>query len=72
MFSVVPSKHLPLLIGRDVLTARAFVDMGKETLRNGTGVDNLIVSRAGHLALQLNPRNWHREVNGDGLPSASS
>ena len=40
VFSVVPSKHLPLLIGRDFLTpARAVVDMGEKTLRIGTGVD---------------------------------
>ena len=39
VFSVVPSKHLPLLIGRDFLTpARAVVDMGEKTLRIGTGV----------------------------------
>ena len=37
--------------------------MGEKTLRIGTGVDKLIVSGVGHLALQLNPRNWHREVN---------
>ena len=55
VFSVVPSKHLPLLIGR--------VDMGEKTLRIGTGVDHLVVSRAGHLALRLNPQDWHREAN---------
>ena len=45
VFSVVPSKHLPLLIGRVFLTrARVVVDMGEKTLRIGTGVDNLIVS----------------------------
>ena len=43
VFSVVPSKHLPLLIGRDFLTpARAVVDMGEKTLRIGTGVDDLV------------------------------
>ena len=64
VFSVVPSKHLPLLIGRDFLTpARAIVDMGEKTLRVGTGVDDLVVSRAGHLALRLNPQDWHRETN---------
>ena len=64
VFSVVPSKHLPLLIDRDFLTpARAVVDMGEKTVRIGTGVDNLVVSRAGHLALWLNPRDWHREAN---------
>ena len=36
VFSVVPSKHLPLLIGRDFLTpARVVVDMGEKTLRFG-------------------------------------
>ena len=64
VFSVVPSKHLPLLIGRDFLTpARAIVDMGEKTLRIGTGVDDLVVSRAGHLALRLNPQDWHTEAN---------
>ena len=64
VFSVVPSKHLPLLIGGDFLTrARVVVDMGERTLRIGTGVDNLVVSRAGHLALRLNPQDWHRETN---------
>ena len=64
VFSVVPSKHLPLLIGRDFLTpARAVVDMGEKTLRIGAGVDDLVVSRAGHLALRLNPRDLHREAN---------
>ena len=64
VFSVVPSKQLPLLIGRDFLTpARAVVDMGEKTLRIGTGVDDLVVSRAGHLALRLNPQGWHREAN---------
>ena len=64
VFSVVPSKHLPLLIGRDFLTpARAVVVMGEKTLRIGTGVDDLVVSRAGHLALRLNPQDWHREAN---------
>ena len=59
-FSVVPSRHVPLLIGRDFLTpAGAVVDMGEKTLRIGTGVENLVVSRAGHLALQ----NWFTEVN---------
>ena len=49
-----------VLIGREFLTlARAVVDMGEKTLRIGTGVDNLVVCRAGH----LNPRNWQREVN---------
>ena len=58
------AKHLPLLIGRDFLTlARAVVDMGEKTLRVGTGVDNLVVSRAGHMTLRLNPRDWHREAN---------
>ena len=52
VFSVVPSKHLPLLIDRDFLTpARAVVDMGEKTLRIGTGVDNLVA------------RDWHREAN---------
>ena len=61
VFSVVPSKHLPLLIGRYFLTpARAIVDMGEKTLRIGTGVDDLVVSRAGHLALRLNPQDSHR------------
>ena len=64
VFRVVPSKHLPLLNGRDFLTlARFVVVMGEPTLMIGTGVDNLVVSRAGHLALRLNPRDWHREVN---------
>ena len=64
VFSMVPSKHLPLLIGRDFLTpARTVVDVSEKTLRIGTGVDNLIVSRVGHLALRLNPRDWHREAN---------
>ena len=64
VLSVVPSKHLPLFIGRDFLTpARAVVDMGEKTLRIGTGVDDLVVSRAGHLALRLNPQDWHREAN---------
>ena len=63
VFSVVPSKHLLLLIGRDFLTpARAIVDMGEKTLRIGT-VDDLVVSRAGHLTLRLNPQDWHREAN---------
>ena len=58
VFSVAPSKHLPLLIGRDFLTpARAVVDMGEKTLRVGTGVDDVVVSRAGHLALRLNPQD---------------
>ena len=62
--SVVPSKHLPLLKGRDFLTpARAVVDMARKTLRIGTGVDDLVVSRAGHLALRLDPQDWHREAN---------
>ena len=26
-------------------------------------VDDLVVSRAGHLALRLNPQDWHREAN---------
>ena len=64
VFSVVPSKHWPLLIGRDFLPpARAVVDMCEKTLGIGTGASNLIVIRAKHLALQLNPRNWRREVN---------
>ena len=64
VFTVFPSKHLPLLIGRDFLTpARAVVDMGEKTLRIGTGVDDLVVSRAGHLALRFNPQDWHREAN---------
>ena len=37
--------------------------MGEKTLRIGTGVDDLVVSRAGHLALRLNPQDWHREAN---------
>ena len=41
----------------------AVVDMGEKTLRIGTGVDDLVVSRAGHLALRLNPQDWHREAN---------
>ena len=57
VFSVVPSKQLPLLIGRD------FLDMGGKTLRFGTGVDDLVVGRAGHLALRLNPQDWHRGTN---------
>ena len=71
MNSVVPSAHLPLLIGRDFLTpAGAVVDIC-ETLRIGTGVDNLIVSGAGHLALQLKPRTLARRSEcGDGHPSA--
>ena len=40
--------------------AWAVVEMGEETLRIGTGVDNL-VSRLGHLALQLNPIYWYRK-----------
>ena len=41
-FSVVPSRHVPLLIGRDFLTpAGAVVDMGEKTLRIGTGVEKL-------------------------------
>ena len=64
VFSVVPSKHLPLLIVRDFLTlARAVVDMDERTLRIGIGVDNLVVSRAGHLALRLNQGDWHREAS---------
>ena len=35
----------------------------RNTLRIGTSVDNLIVWRAGHLALRLNPPDWHREAN---------
>ena len=77
IFSVVPSKQLPLLIGRDFLTpARAVVDMGEKTLRIGTGVDDLVVSRAGHLALRLNPQDWHREGELDrgysGTPSCEA
>ena len=34
------------------------MDMGE----NGTGVDHLVVSRAGHLALRWNPQDWHRET----------
>ena len=37
--------------------------MGEKTPRIGTGVDKLVVSRVGHLALRLNPRVWHREEN---------
>ena len=37
--------------------------MGEKTLRIGTGVDDLVVSRAGLLALRLNPQDWHREAN---------
>ena len=37
--------------------------MGEKTLRIGTGVDDLVVSRAGHLAPRLNPPDWHREAN---------
>ena len=37
--------------------------MGEKTLRIGTGVDDLVVSRAGHLALRLNPQGWHRQAN---------
>ena len=68
-WSLRPEQRLPLLLLsawslRNTCTcARAVVDMGEKTLKIGTGVENLIVSRAGHLALQLNPRNWHREVN---------
>ena len=72
VFSVAPWKHLPLLIGRDFLTsARAVVDMGEKTLRIGTGVDNSVVNRAGHLALRLNPQDWHREIVDRGYSSAS-
>ena len=64
MFSVVHSTYLPLLIGRVFLTpASAVADMGEEMLRIGTAAENLIASRAGHVALQLNPQNWHIEVN---------
>ena len=64
VYSVVPSKHFPLLIGRDFLTpARAIVDTGEKTIRLGTGVDDLVVKRAGHLALRLNPQDRHREMN---------
>ena len=56
VFSVVPSKHISLLIGRHFL-----VSAREKTLRIGTGVDNLVVSRAEHLALRLNPRDWHRK-----------
>ena len=64
VFSVVPSKQVLLLIGRDFHTlARVVVDMARKTLRIGTSVDNLIVCQAGHLALRLNPRDWHREAN---------
>ena len=35
VFSEVPSRHVPLLIGRD------FLDMGEKTLRIGTGVEKL-------------------------------
>ena len=34
-----------------------------QTLRIGTAVDDLVVSGAGHLALRLNPQDWHRETN---------
>ena len=37
--------------------------MTEKTLRIGTSVDNLIVSRAEHLALRLSPRDWRREAN---------
>ena len=63
VFSVVPSKHLPLLIGRDFLTpARAVVDMDEKTLRIGTGVDDLVVSRAGHLALRFRKIGTERRI----------
>ena len=43
VFSVVPSKHLPLLIGRDFLTpARAVVDMAKR--RSGLELASMIWS----------------------------
>ena len=35
----------------------------RNTLRIGTSVDNLIVWRVGHLALRLNPRDWHSEAS---------
>ena len=58
-FSVVPSRQVPLLICPDFLTlVRAVVDMCEKTLRIGTGVEQLVVSQAGRLALQ----NWFREV----------
>ena len=59
------SFETPALVGcSDFLTpARAVVDMGEKTLRIGIGVDDLVVSRAGHLALRLNPQDWHREAN---------
>ena len=57
-------RRLPLLIGRDFFTpARAVVSMGERTPNIGTGVGNLVVSRAGHLALRLNAQTWHREAD---------
>ena len=52
---------MPLLIGRDFLTpARALMDVGEKTLKTSTGVENLVVSRAGHLALRLNL--WEMQI----------
>ena len=57
-------RRLPLLIGRDFFTpARAVESMGERTPNIGTGVGNLLVSRAGHLALRLNAQTWHREAD---------
>ena len=65
VFSVVTSKQLLLLIGRYFHTlCTSCCGYGRETRSGiGTSVDNLIVWRAGHLALRLNPRDWHREAN---------
>ena len=54
MFCVAPSKHLPLLIGRDFVTlARVVEDLGEKTLGIGTGVDNVVVSGAEHWAFPV-------------------
>ena len=68
VFSVFPSKHLPLLICRDFLTpARAVVDLARRRSGLiGTGVYDLVVSRAGHLALRLNPQDHLRSGFSDG------
>ena len=48
VFSVAPSKHLLLFIGRNLLTsAQAVVDMVENTLRIFTPCDIVVVSRAG-------------------------
>ena len=64
MPSVAPSRHLPLLSGRDFPTpARAVVDMGEKTPRTGNGVEKLVLSRTGHVALPFTPQCWHRNVH---------